>query len=228
MAISLRYHGHANLEILSGPHTIQIDPFYTSNPLCDVPAAAAKPNFILISHAHSDHLGDAETIAKRTAAIVIANHEIAVYLAGRGVKNTHGMNTGGGFAFPFGRVSLTDALHTSSFPDGSYGGQANGFIIETGGQTIYFAGDTALFGDMALLGRLWKIDLAVLPIGDNYTMGPSHALEAINMLKPRLILPIHVNTFPVIQQDVAGFAAAVKKQTSAQPILLQPGESFEF
>lgn len=225
--VKIVYHGHANLEIFSGSHRLQLDPFYTGNPLADVAAEAVKPNFILISHAHGDHLGDAEAMAKRTNATVISTHEIASWLSARGVKKVHGMNVGGGYNFDFGRVTMTTALHTSSFPDGTYGGVPAGFVIEIGGKTIYFAGDTGIFGDMALIGRLWNLDLAILPIGDNYTMSPQHAVEAAIMLKPRLVLPIHFATFPVIQQDPHAFVQNLQAKTGIPAQVLKPGQSLE-
>ncbi|HUO09594.1 MAG TPA: metal-dependent hydrolase [Phycisphaerae bacterium] len=229
MSIKILYHGHSNLEIHSGPHRIQLDPFYTGNPLADIPADQANPTHILLSHAHSDHTGDTISIAKRTNAPIAANYEICLYLQKHGAPSILPMNHGGGINLPFGRATMTIAFHTSSFDDGAYGGQPAGWIIEmggAGGKTIYFAGDTALFSDMKLIGELWNIDLACLPIGDNFTMGPAHAIKAAQFLKPKHVLPIHYNTFPPITQDPQKFATDLLAQTGIHPLPLKPGESF--
>ncbi len=223
------YHGHSNIEIFHARQVVQIDPFYTSNKLADIKADKVKPNFILLSHAHFDHVEDAEAIAKRTNAMIICNYEMSVYYDKKGVQRTHGMNHGGGYDFPFGRVTLTQAFHTSSFADGTYGGQPGGFVLELAdGPTLYFAGDTALFGDLKLIGKLWEIDLAFLPIGDNYTMGPDHACIAAKMLQCGAVIPIHYNTFPEITQDAEVFAKKLKKKASIKGLPLKPGESYEF
>ncbi len=134
------------------------------------------------------------------------------------------MNHGGGVDFPFGRATYTLAFHTSSFPDGAYGGQPGGWVIETGGKVIYHAGDTALFGDMRLIGEMWPIDLACLPIGDRYTMGPAHAALAAEMLKAKAVLPIHYNTWDLIAQDAHEWAERVRKETKTEPVVVKPGE----
>lgn len=209
MAVRIVYHGHSNVEIHSdhGPavHRIQIDPFYDNNPLADVKAAAVNPQTILLTHAHYDHTDDAEAIARRTGAAIASNYEIACYYGDKGLK-TEAMNHGGGVDFPWGRATYTLAFHTSSFPDGAYGGEPGGFVVEVGGKTIYHAGDTALFGDMRLIGDLWDIDLACLPIGDRFTMGPKHAVRAAEMLRAKAVLPVHYNTWPPIAQDPRAFA----------------------
>ncbi len=225
--VKIIFHGHANLEIHSGPHILQIDPFYTSNPLADVKSPAAPPTHILLSHAHSDHIEDAEAIAKKHGSAIISNYEICEWYRRKGLTNLHHMNYGGR-NFPFGRATFTLAFHSSTFPDGAYGGQPGGWIIEISGKTIYFAGDTCLFGDMALLGKLWNIDLACLPIGDNFTMGPAHALLAAEMLHPKAVLPIHYNTFPPIVQDAAAFCRDLESRLHIQAHPLQPGQSLQF
>jgi L-ascorbate metabolism protein UlaG (beta-lactamase superfamily) len=227
MAVSILYHGHSNLEIHSGAHRIQIDPYYTGNPLADVGPEKVNPTHILLSHAHGDHTGDVVALAKRTGAVVVANYEMVLYLQKQGVPRAHPVNHGGGKDFEFGRATMTLAFHTSSFDDGTYGGEPGGWIVETGGKTIYFAGDTALFGDMRLIGELWKIDLACLPIGDNFTMGPAHAVKAAGMLKAKRVLPIHYNTFPPIQQDAGKFAEALKRETGIEAVVLKAGERAE-
>ncbi len=224
MAVKVIYHGHSNVELHADGHRIQIDPFYDSNPLADVKSDRPDPQFIFLSHAHFDHVDDAERMAKRTSAIIVANFEMAAYYENRGFK-TVGMNTGGGCEFPFGRATLVQALHTSSFPDGTPGGAPGGWILQVGGKTIYFAGDTALFGDMALFGKLWKIDLAFLPIGDHYTMGPEHALIAAEMLKATHVMPVHYNTFPPIKQDGAAFGRRLREK-QINPVVLTAGGEF--
>ncbi len=225
MAVKIIYHGHACLELHAGEHRVQLDPFYDQNPIADVKSSQVNPQYILLSHAHFDHVDDAPRIAQRTGATIVANFEMSQYYARQGLQ-TVGMNIGGGMALPFGRATMTFAIHTSTFQDGTPGGVPGGWLVNLGARNIYFAGDTALFGDMALLGRLWKIDLACLPIGDCYTMGPEHAAVAAEMLKARCVLPIHYNTFPLIKQDAAAFGRALR-QKDIQPVLLKPGESFE-
>src|SRR4051794_14617121 len=209
MAVRIVYHGHSNVEIHSGHgtavHRIQIDPFYDKNPLADVKATAVNPQTILLTHAHYDHTDDAEAIAKRTGATIASNYEITCYYGDKGLK-TEAMNHGGGVDFPWGRATYTLAFHTSSFPDGTYGGEPGGWGIEVGGKVVYHAGDTALFGDMRLIGELWDIALACLPIGDRFTMGPKHAVKAAEMLRAKAVLPLHYNTWPPIAQDPQAFA----------------------
>jgi len=224
MPVKVFYHGHSNVEIHSGNYRIQLDPFYTSNPIADMKADAVNPTHILLSHAHFDHAEDVEAVAKRTGAILASNYEITTYYEKRGVKKTVGMNHGGGVNFDFGRATYTVAFHTSSFADGTYGGAPGGWMIETGGKTIYFAGDTALFGDMKLLGELWAIDLAFLPIGDMFTMGPAHALKAAQLLRSKAVVPIHHSTWPPIKQDAAKFAADLAA-LGIQGHPLTPGQS---
>ena len=227
MSVRIIYHAHSNVEIHSGSHRIQVDPYYKDhNPLSDVKAEKVSPGFILVSHAHVDHTADVIPIAKRTGATVASNYEITTYSDGKGLK-TQGMNHGGGVDFPFGRATLTIAFHTSSFEDGTYGGQPGGWVIETGGKTIYHAGDTALFGDMRLIGELWNIDLACLPIGDCFTMGPAHAVKAAEMLKAKAVLPIHYNTFPPIKQDPHAFARELERRTNSRAHPVEAGATID-
>lgn len=225
MSVRIIYHGHSNLEIHHGEHRLQLDPFYDKNDRADCKAKDVKPTHILLSHAHFDHTDDAEAIARRTGAVIAANYEIATYYEKKGLK-TEAMNHGGSVTFPWGKATLTLAFHTSSFPDGTYGGEPAGWIIEIGGKTIYFAGDTALFGDMKVIGELWPIDLACLPIGDRYTMGPKHAAIAAEWLKAKAVLPIHYDTWPPISQDAAAFAASLQSR-GIRGLALQPGGSAE-
>lgn len=228
MATRVRWLGHACLLFESDGRHILVDPFLTGNP-----AAADKPekvpaDFILVSHGHGDHVGDTTAIARRTGATVIANYEISQWFAHKqGLPKTHGQHLGGSHIFPFGRVKLTLALHGSELPDGSNGGNPCGFLIFfNDGKKVYDAADTGLFGDMRLIGEE-GIDLAIVPIGDNYTMGPDDALRAIKLLQPKKVLPIHYNTFDLIAQDAAAWATRVRQETQAEPVVLKPGEWVE-
>ncbi len=225
MAVKIIYHGHSNVELHAAGNRIQLDPFYDSNPLADIKSGRVDPQFIFLSHAHFDHVDDAERIAGRTGATIVANFEMAIYYEKKGFK-TIGMNTGGGRTFTFGRAHLVQAFHTSTFSDGTPGGTPGGWIMEIAGKTIYFAGDTGIFGDMTLFGKLWNIDLACLPIGDNFTMGPDQALVAAEMLKAAYVLPIHYNTFPPIKQDAVAFGRRLLEK-HITPVVLNPGQSFE-
>lgn len=223
MATRVRWLGHSALLLHTGGMKVLIDPFFTGNPAAPIKAEEAEADFILVSHGHGDHVGDAIAIAKRTGATVITNYEISEWLAKQGVKS-HGMQHGGGFSFPFGRVKLTLAFHGSMLPDGSNGGNPCGFLISCiDGKKVYDAADTGLFGDMKLIGEE-GIDLAILPIGDNYTMGPDDALRAVKLIQPKKVFPIHYNTWPPIAQDASAWAARVKKETQAEAVVLKPGE----
>jgi L-ascorbate metabolism protein UlaG (beta-lactamase superfamily) len=219
--------GHAALLIESDGQNLLIDPFLTGNPAAPVKAGEVAANYILVSHGHGDHLGDTIAIARTTGATVICNYEISEWLTKQGVTRVHGQQHGGSHTFPFGRVKLTLAFHGSSLPDGSYGGNPCGFLLTLrDGTRIYDAADTGLFGDMRLIGEE-GIDLAVLPIGDNYTMGPDDALRAVKMIKPKKVLPIHYNTWELIAQDAEAWAAWVRQETDTQPVVLKPGEWIE-
>jgi L-ascorbate metabolism protein UlaG (beta-lactamase superfamily) len=200
-----------------------LDPFVDDNPLCPVKSDDLTANFLLITHGHYDHMADAEKIAKQTGALVIAIFEICDWLEKRGVARTHPMNLGGKFRFPFGDVKLVPALHSSTMPDGAHGGAAGGFVLFLPEGNVYFAGDTALFGDMKFIGDL-GLALAVLPIGDNFTMGPEDALIAVKLLRPRRVVPMHTGTWPVIDQDPEAWAERVRKEGGCDPIVLRPGE----
>lgn len=225
MAVKLTWYGHACWLVETPKGTLIIDPFLSSNPLAPVTPDQVKPDFILVSHGHSDHLGDTVAIAKRTGATVLSNYEIASYCQGQGCK-AHPLHIGGSREFPFGRLKLTIAHHGSSFPDGRYAGNPAGFLLTLGKVKIYDAADTGLFYDMKLIGED-KIDVALLPIGDNFTMGPDDAVRAAQLIKPKVLIPMHYNTFDLIAQDGKSFASRVKRAApKTKVVVLKPGESF--
>lgn len=225
MTTKVTWYGHAALGIETGGYHLIVDPFFTDNPAAEILAKDVSADFILITHGHGDHVGDAMEIAKRTQAMVISNYEIANWIADQGLKS-HGQHIGGGFKHPFGYLKLTLALHGSALPDGSYGGNPVGFLLTTeDGKKIYIAGDTGLFGDMALIGEE-GIDLAMIPIGDNYTMGPDDALRAVKLLKPKVVIPTHYDTWELIAQDAKVWAERVRQMTGTQVVVLKPGESY--
>lgn len=225
MSTTVTFLGHGAFQIQTSGKTILIDPFLTGNPLASVSAEQVQPDYIVVSHGHGDHVGDTVAIAKRTNCLVITNYEIATWLKDKGVERTHDMNTGGSYKFDFGTIKLTMAHHGSMLPDGSYGGCATGVLLKTKDGNIYHACDTALFSDMKLIGDV-GLKVAILPIGDNYTMGPDDAIRAISLLRPEYAIPGHYNTFPVIKQDVDSWSTQVKSDTSAKPVVLSPGQSF--
>ena len=227
MGIKTTWLSHSGFQLEIGSHKILIDPFLSGSPLAPFGIDEVEADFILVTHGHPDHSVDVPPIAKRTGATVVGTFELASWMANQGVESTVTNNLGGGVDHGFGRVELTPAWHSSSMPDGSYGGMPAGFIIFADGLTIYHAGDTALFSDMQLLGDK-GIDVAMVPMGDYFTMGPDDSIKAVQFLKPSYVLPIHYNTFPVIQQDVTAWAEKVHKETSAEPIVLDPGGTHEF
>jgi L-ascorbate metabolism protein UlaG (beta-lactamase superfamily) len=226
MATRVTWLGHAALLIETAGARVLIDPFLSGNPTATLTADQAHADFILVSHGHGDHLGDTIDIATRSGALIVANYEIATWLEKQGLKKVHGMQHGGSFSFPFGRVKLTLAFHGSMLPDGSNGGNPCGFLVRTGDGLIYDAADTGLFGDMKLIGEE-GIDLAFVPIGDNYTMGPDDAVRAVKLLGPKKVVPIHYDTFPLIAQDAAAWAQRVRKETQAEPVVLKPGQAVD-
>ena len=224
MKTRLTWYGHACWGIETDNGSILIDPFLSGSPVAPVTAEQVKADFILVSHGHSDHVGDAPAIAKRTGATVVCNFEISQYLQKLGCK-VHPMHIGGARDFPFGRIKLTIAHHGSALPDGSYGGNPAGFLITIGKKKIYDAADTGLFYDMKLIGDE-KIDVALLPIGDNFTMGPDDALRAAKLIRPKMLIPMHYNTFDLIAQDPKAFATRVRRALpKTKVVVLQPGES---
>lgn len=207
--MQLTYLGHSCFLVETSSHRILIDPFLTGNPLAKTKAEDVQCDFIILSHGHDDHVGDAVPIAKRTGATIISNFEVGMTCAKRGAANIHPMNPGGAWQAPFGRVKLTIAHHSSASQtdDGFlYLGTPCGILITADGKTLYHAGDTALFLDMKLIGELDPIDAALLPIGDNFTMGIDDAVMAADFLKAKLAIPMHYNTFDLIKTDPHAFA----------------------
>jgi L-ascorbate metabolism protein UlaG (beta-lactamase superfamily) len=228
MTNKLTWYGHATLGLETGGYKLVIDPFFEGNPAASLSPKEVEADFLLVSHGHGDHVGDAVAIAKRTGATIISNYEIAGWFSEKGVEKTHGQHLGGGHKHPFGYLKLTLALHGSMLPDGSYGGNPSGFLLTTNdGKKIYLAQDTGLFGDMKLIGEE-GLDAAVIPIGDNYTMGPDDALRAVKMLEPKVVIPIHYNTWPLLAQDANAWKECVEKETKTRVMLLKPGESYSF
>ena len=212
MSTKITWFGHAALGLETGGYHLLVDPFLSNNPAAKAQPASLQADFILLSHGHGDHLGDTVAIARRTGAQVICNHELGGWLGKQGLK-THTQHLGGGHRHPFGYLKLTMALHGSGLPDGSYGGNPAGFLLTTNeGHKIYMACDTGLFGDMRLIGEE-GIDLAVLPIGDNFTMGPDDALRAVKLLQPRHVIPIHYDTWGLIAQDAGAWEKRVEAET---------------
>ena len=224
MAIEFTWLGHGSWSITVDDHQILLDPFLNDSPTSPVRADDVNADHILVSHGHFDHVADVASIANRNNAVVVAIFEIAEWFAKQhGVQNTIGMNLGGEVELPFGRAKLTLAHHSSQLPDGSYGGNPGGFLLKLPDANVYFACDTALFSDMQLIGQV-GIDLAVLPIGDLFTMGPEDSITAIKLIQPARVAPAHYNTWPPIEQDADAWAERVRSETAAVPIVPQPGE----
>jgi L-ascorbate metabolism protein UlaG (beta-lactamase superfamily) len=223
MATQFTWLGHGASKIVTAGKTLLIDPFLTGQPTAPCKADSLTADYILLSHGHADHLGDTASIAKRCGATVICNYELSEYLTKQGVK-AHGQQHGGGFQHGFGRVKLTIAHHGSALPDGSYGGNPCGFLLYLADAKIYAACDTGLFLDMQLIGDE-GIDLAILPIGDNFTMGPDDAVRAVKLIRPKKVIPVHYNTWGLIAQDAAAWANQIRSQTTCTPVILKPGET---
>lgn len=195
------FYGHASVQIETGDKTLLFDPFITPNELAKhIDINSLKPDYILLSHGHGDHVADVAAIQKNSGATIIAIAEVAGWFGKNGIEKVHGMNIGGAFTFDFGRVKMVNAIHSSSMPDGSYGGNPAGYVLYLGDKTIYFAGDTALTYDMKLLADE-NIDWAILPIGDNYTMGADDAIKAAAFVNCKNVIGVHYDTFPAIKID---------------------------
>ena len=224
MSTRIIWLGHGTFSIETGGKTVIIDPFFTGNPAATTTAESVSPDAMIISHGHGDHVGDAVEIAKRSGCLVVANYEITEWLTKQGVENVHPQHIGGSHKHDFGTVKLTIAHHGSSLPDGSNGGNPCGIILKTDDGTIYHACDTGLFYDMKLIGEE-GIDLAILPIGDNFTMGPEDALKAVNLINPKRVIPNHFDTWPLISQDADHWSSHVNSTTSTKAVVLTPSES---
>lgn len=225
---TLRYIGHSAFVLEGEGNVVAIDPFISGNPAATISADEINPTTILLTHAHNDHVGDSVELSKRTGAPIIATFELATYLGSKGAE-TIGANHGGTVKFAGGSVKLTPAWHTSSYQEGDTfvaPGIPAGMIVTFAEKKFYFAGDTCLFLDMQLIGEE-GIDVAVLPIGDNFTMGPTDAIRAAKFLRPKVVIPCHYNTFPAIEQDTDEFKKKLEEETSAKAVILQPGETWE-
>lgn len=227
MAVKLTWLGHATWLVESDKHRLIVDPFLTENPVATYPASDVDVGFVLLTHGHFDHIADAATIANRCQATLVASYEVATWFAEKhSIANTLGMNIGGAVSMPFGRLKMTHAIHSSQLPDGSYGGPAAGFLIEIEGKRVYFAGDTALYSDMQLIGKV-GLDAAVLPVGDLFTMGTEDSIQAADWLQAKFVLPSHHGTWPPIEQDIAAWAQQINAKTASQaivPVLNKPIE----
>jgi L-ascorbate metabolism protein UlaG (beta-lactamase superfamily) len=226
----LTWHGHSCFTLTTDDGTlVMIDPWLNENPKSDIKTSDVEAlDYILVSHGHFDHFADCVELAKQTGATVVSTFELVSFVGTQGHEKGHGMNIGGGYQFPFGRVKLTPALHTGSVAgddEGAYTTDCAGFLITlNSGTRLYHAGDTALITDMQLLQG--QVDVALLPIGDNFTMGPDDAVRAVEMIGPRTVIPMHYDTFPVIEQDAHAFGEQVGGR--AEVVVLEPGGSYEF
>jgi L-ascorbate metabolism protein UlaG (beta-lactamase superfamily) len=227
---TLTWHGHSTFLLeTDGGQRILIDPWLDENPACDIKSDDIGPlDYILVSHGHFDHFADCIKLAKQTGATVISTFELVSFCQSKGVQKGHGMNIGGAYVFDFGRVKLTPALHTGTIAgdeNGTHTTDCSGFLISLNeGQRVYHAGDTALIMDMQLLRG--SVDVAILPIGDNFTMGPEDAARAVEMIEPEVVIPMHYNTFPVIEQNPESFRQLVGDAATVE--ILQPGGSYSF
>lgn len=227
--MQVKFWGHACIEVTTASHSVIFDPYLSGNPQAKgVDLDSIKVDAILVSHGHGDHFGDTIALAKRNDAVVVGVAELAGYVGRQGVR-THAMHIGGAHEFPFGWVKLTPAWHGSSLVVGDqivYLGNPCGFLYRADGKTVYFAGDTGLFGDMELIGKLHPIDVAFLPIGDNYVMGPDDAVVAAKMLGAKLVVPMHYNTFPLVKQDPQDYARRLEA-LGIQCKVMAPGEKLD-
>jgi L-ascorbate metabolism protein UlaG (beta-lactamase superfamily) len=221
MGITLTFLGHAGFLVGDGTHTVAIDPFLTGNPVATMKPEDVQCQFIVLTHGHADHFGDTVAIAKANGATVVAAFEIVEYLGEQGVQGDPG-NPGGKITTDFGWVAFTQAYHSSSY-EGRYMGMPCGAVVHVGGVTVYHCGDTALFGDMKLIGELYQPDVALVPIGDRFTMGPELATRAAEWINPKVAVPIHYATWPLLVGDASGFTPK-----GVDVKILEPGESWQY
>jgi len=225
--MNFTYYGHSCFSVTANGKKLLFDPFITGNELAkDIDINTIEADYILLSHGHGDHVADVESIANRTGATIIAGYEVAMWFAGKGIKNYHPMNHGGKRSFDFGEVKCVSAVHSSSMPDGSYGGNPLGFIILNDEKNFYYAGDTALTLDMQLIPLFAEIDFAVLPIGDNFTMGVEDAVQAAKMVQTNTVIGVHYDTFGYIKIDHQKAVDLFKSQ-GVELRLLGIGETIE-
>lgn len=224
--MKIRYFGHSAFMLTNDlGHRVLIDPFLDDNPLSPVKSEEIDAEYIIATHAHADHLGDSFKIAKRCDSTIIGVAELAWYVESKGYK-AHAMQIGGAYNFPFGRVKLTPALHGSQTPEGQYAGLAAGALVWMDGKCVYHAGDTGLSYDMKLVGEMNEVDLFIVPIGDNYTMGIEDALKAVEFVNPKKVIPMHFNTWPIIDADPELFAQKVREM-GKECLTLKPGDELQ-
>jgi len=225
---TLIFHGHATftLEVADGTRVV-IDPFFEDNPVSNIKLSeVGHVDYVLCTHGHTDHFADAVQLTKQTGATLVATYEIVGFVGSQGIENTHPLHIGGGYDFPFGRVKMTPAHHGGQVhgdTTGQYTTVPGGLLITVDGKNVYHAGDTGLMTDMQLLRG--KVDVAILPIGDNFTMGPEDAAEAVRFIEPKVVIPVHYNTWPVIEQDPEHFRSLVGSQAQVQ--VMNPGDRFD-
>lgn len=229
MAVTITWTGHSTFLVDTGAGVLLVDPFLDECPTSPVQASDVHCDAILITHGHFDHIADAVSIAQRTQCPVLCAFEIAEWLAKQGIDSAMGMNLGGTTNVPGGSAKMEMAHHSSSLPDGTYAGPTASWLLDVGGKRIFVAGDTCLFSDMERIGKQdsqgRRLDLAILPIGDMFTMGPADSLEAIRLLGPRAVMPCHYGTWPPIEQDVEAWAKCVRDGGVAEPQVRAPGQS---
>jgi L-ascorbate metabolism protein UlaG (beta-lactamase superfamily) len=223
--LKITYYGHSAFKLEDGKYGVIIDPFLNENPLSPVKTRDIHVNYVILTHGHGDHLGDGLEIAKDNNATIIAVNELANYCISKGAS-AHNMHIGGSYNFPFGRVKFTIAHHGSKTPDGEYVGEPAGVIVSIGGKNVYHCGDTGLFLDMKLIGELTPIDVMLLPIGDNFTMGIDDAVKAVEFVNPKIAIPMHYNTWPIISADPGIFAKKLNEKRRNN-IVMNFGESID-
>ena len=222
MPLTITFLGHSGFLLSDGTSTLAVDPFLTGNPVAKHKPEQITCTHIALTHGHADHFGDTIAIAKANSATVFAAYEITEYLGQQGIEAVEPMNPGGQVSAPFGFVAMTQAFHSSSY-EGRYMGMPGGLIINMGGATVYHCGDTGLFSDMKLIGELYKPDIAMVPIGDRFTMGPRLATKAAELIKPKVAIPVHFNTWPPIEQDPNEFSPS-----GVEVKVMEPGSDWTF